>query len=60
MNPMPMVVQVLKRHGKVRNLLGMLLRVANKLIIKAIRGWKGHFQKLNEVSCCALAFQHPL
>lgn len=53
---LPMVVQVLKRHGKVQNLLGMLLRVANKLIIKAIRGWKGHFQKLNEVSFCAFAF----
>ena len=53
---LPMVVQVLKRHGKVQNLLGMLLRVANKLIIKAIRGWKGHFQRLNEVSCCAFAF----
>ena len=35
-----MVVQVLKGHGKVRNLLGMLLRVANKLV-EAIRGWKG-------------------
>lgn len=45
---LPMVVQVLTRHDKVRNLLRMLLRVANKLI-KAIRGWKGHFQKLNGV-----------
>lgn len=42
---LPIVVQVLKKHGKVRNLLEMLLTVANKLI-RAIRGWKGDFQKL--------------
>ena len=42
---LPIVVQVLKKHEKVRNLLEMLLRVANKLI-RAIRGWKGDFQKL--------------
>ena len=41
---LPMVVQVLKRHGKVRNLLGMLLRVANKLIIKATGDGKDIFK----------------
>lgn len=51
---LPIVVQVLKKHGKVRNLLEMLLTVANKLI-RAIRGWKGDFQKL-KMCICAFAF----